>query len=129
MKQVPGKPGILRRVVPSPKPISIHPDNLRDIKRAIFLGKMVIAAGGGGIPVLPDGSPVEAVIDKDLATALLCREIKARSLIISTGVRHVAHNFQNPFQEDILYYQLQDALWNLRRGQYPAGAMGEKIEA
>jgi len=129
MKEVPGQPGMFRRVVPSPKPVKIHPDDLAEIKKSIFLGKMVIGVGGGGIPIFPDGSEVEAVIDKDLATALLCREIEAQSLIISTGVPYVAHHFKQPYQQDILYYQLRHALSNLKADQYPAGAMGEKIEA
>lgn len=131
MKEVPGKPGIFRRVVASPKPIKTHPQDLAEIESGVFLHKIVIAAGGGGVPIFPDGSRAEAVIDKDLATALLCRELEAQSLVISTGVRYVAHNFASPKQKDILYYQLKHALRNLKKktGEYPAGAMGEKIEA
>jgi len=129
MKAVPGKHGIFRRVVASPKPIQIQANDLKEIRHGLFLGKMVIAVGGGGVPTFPDGSRAEAVIDKDLATALLCRELRAQSLVISTGVTYVAHDFAQTRQKDILYYQLKHALRNLKRGQYPAGAMGEKIEA
>jgi carbamate kinase len=71
MKEVPGKPNIFQRVVPSPKPLRIHPQDLAKTKNALAKYKIAIAVGGGGIPIFPDGSPVEAVIDKDLATALL----------------------------------------------------------
>ena len=129
MKEVPGKSGIFRRVVPSPKPLRIYPFDLNDIRKSVRRGKNVIAVGGGGIPVFPDGTRAEAVIDKDLATALLCQYLEAQSLIISTGVNYVAHNFKKSDQKDILYYQLQHALRNLKKGEYPEGAMGEKIEA
>lgn len=129
MKEVPGKPGVLRRVVPSPKPINIYPDDLNLINKEIAAGNIVIALGGGGIPIFHNEMPAEAVIDKDLATALLCREIRARQLIIPTGEPFVAHDYRKPAQKNILYYWLQHALENLHQGEYPAGEMGEKIEA
>lgn len=129
MKELPKKTGIFRRVVPSPKPLQIYPADLAAILEAHQRGYTVVAAGGGGVPVLADGTPVEAVIDKDLASALLCREVEAAELIISTGIRYVAHNYRQPDQMDIAYYWAKHALANLLTGQYPAGQMGEKIEA
>lgn len=122
-----------RRVVASPKPIEIHPDDFAQIKEGAREGNITIAFGGGGVPYVRDAEgnliPVEAVIDKDLASALLARKLEARELIISTGVKKVAHNYNKPDQYEVDYYMLQDALRNLQSGQYPAGSMGEKVEA
>jgi carbamate kinase len=129
MKELPNKPGLYRRVVPSPKPLQIYPADLAVIQDAYQRIYTIVAAGGGGVPVLADGTAVEAVIDKDLASALLCREMAAAELIISTGVRYVAHNYGQADQQDIAYYWAKHALANLLTGQYPAGQMGETIEA
>jgi carbamate kinase len=127
----PAKP--LRRVVASPKPIEIEPEDFAKIKEGAREGNIVIACGGGGVPYVRerDGSlrPVEAVIDKDLASALLAMTLEAREMIISTGVQRVAHNFTKPGQYEVDYFMLQDALRHLQGGEYPAGSMGEKVEA
>jgi len=127
----PTKP--FRRVVASPKPIEIHPEDLVVIKEAAREGNIAIACGGGGVPYAreADGTlkPVDAVIDKDLASALLASDLKARELIISTGVKRVAHNFGTDNQEEIDYFLLRYAMKNLNAGQYPPGSMGEKVEA
>ena len=129
MKEVTGKPGIYRRVVASPKPIQIHPEDMQLIEDCMAAGRTVIAVGGGGVPIFPNGKKADAVIDKDLATALLCRQIEARQLIISTGVKYVAHQYGTPEQVDIQYYWLKQALGRLKSGEFKAGDMGEKIEA
>lgn len=128
-----GKPGVYRRVVASPKPLAIHPEDLARIQNVLKAGKIPIACGGGGVPFAleNDGSltPVDAVIDKDLASALLAGELRARELIISTGVKRVANDFGKPEVRKIDYMMLKDAMDGLLSGQYPPGSMGEKVEA
>ncbi|MFH1541526.1 MAG: hypothetical protein ABIE84_00345 [bacterium] len=122
-----------RRVVASPKPVEIRREHLEQIVMETEKGNIVIACGGGGVPMVKqtDGSlkPVEAVIDKDLASALLAINIKARELIISTGVRRVVHNYGTPQAMEFDYYMVGSALQALREGYFPAGSMGEKVEA
>src|SRR6185437_295374 len=89
-----------RRVVPSPRPVAIvERDVIAFLARA---GYVVVAVGGGGIPVIADAAGnlhgAEAVIDKDFATSLLARQIKADLLLVSTGVERVAINFNKPNQ-------------------------------
>ncbi len=138
MKGVAGEPGKCRRVVPSPKPLQIYPEDLETICKHVNEGKIVIAVGGGGVAISRNPTnPVmgfmeqaeEAVIDKDLASALLARELEARELIISTGVKEVALNWGKSIQQDIGYFQTKQALRKLKENQFPAGSMGEKIEA
>ncbi len=133
VKEFKGKPGVYRRVVASPKPLEIHPDDLASIRQKVRPGYITIACGGGGRPysIQEDGSlkPEEAVIDKDLASAVLAGELRAREFIISTAVRRVALNFGTPKQYDIDYIVLQEALKYLLEGQFPPGSMGEKMEA
>lgn len=117
---------IYRRVVASPKPLAIHPEDLAKIKAGAREGNIVIACGGGGVPYVQeaDGTlrPVEAVIDKDLASALLSRALKARDLIISTGEKVVSHYYRIPSREEpvaqygVDYFMLRSALRNLRGG-------------
>lgn len=119
-----------RRVVPSPEPREIvEIDAIRDLAAS---GYVVIAAGGGGIPVVRRGGElvgVEAVIDKDLAAALLARLLRARLLIISTDVEYVYLHYR---QRDEMPLQRVRAA-ALRRyaaeGHFPLGNMGPKIEA
>lgn len=120
-----------RRVVPSPRPRRIVEINaIRALARD---GCIVIACGGGGIPVIVDESGyirgVEGVIDKDLATALLATQIGAKTLIISTGTEKVALNFRKPNQLLLDELRLADARAYLAQGHFPAGSMGPKIEA
>jgi carbamate kinase len=93
----------------------------------------VIAVGGGGIPVveLEDGSyqGVEAVIDKDRASALLARQLGVDLLVITTGVKQVAVNFGRPDQRFLDVMTMADAEAHLAAGQFPPGSMGPKIEA
>lgn len=120
-----------RRVVASPKPRRIVEGNI--IKRLVDDGVIVIAAGGGGIPVYveKDGTleGVDAVIDKDRASALLAHEIGAEMLIILTGTDKVALNFGKPNQRLLDRITLAEAEQYLKEGHFPSGSMGPKIEA
>ncbi|OGD12388.1 MAG: carbamate kinase [Candidatus Aminicenantes bacterium RBG_13_62_12] len=120
-----------RRVVPSPRPIDVVPKwILRDL---VLAGRIVIAAGGGGIPVVINGrglfTGVEAVIDKDYAASLLAREVKADLFIILTGVERVFWDFGKPGQRPLDVMALAQAREGLSQGQFPAGSMGPKIRA
>lgn len=120
-----------RKVVPSPKPIDVVPKYvIRDLVRA---GKIVIAAGGGGIPVIIDGNGlfqgVEAVIDKDYTASMIAREAKAELFIILTNVPSVYLNFDKPDKEPISVLPVDLAQKYLAKGQFPPGSMGPKIEA
>ncbi|MFX1572320.1 MAG: carbamate kinase [Promethearchaeota archaeon] len=120
-----------RRVVPSPKPIKIY--QWREIKRLMELGSwIVIACGGGGIPVIKEKKRlygVEAVIDKDLASSKLAEQIGADILLIATDVEKVAINYKTPDQKDFDKISISDAKKYLKEGQFPAGSMGPKIQA
>lgn len=120
-----------RRVVPSPRPVRII--EIGAIRALIRERCIVIACGGGGIPVAVDGDGdirgVECVIDKDLATALLACEIGAKSMIISTGVEKVAIHFKKPNQVLLDEMRLSDARAYQQQGHFPAGSMGPKIES
>lgn len=120
-----------RRVVPSPYPRTIVEANV--IRRLIDDGVIVITAGGGGIPVYyePDGrlEGVDAVIDKDLASAILALDIGAEELYILTAVDQVALDFATPEQRFLSTLTLEQARRYLGEGQFPAGSMGPKIEA
>ncbi len=120
-----------RKVVPSPRPIDIMPKwIIRDLVQA---GRIVIAAGGGGIPVIINGNGlfqgVEAVIDKDFAASLLAREIKADLFIILTSIDRVYLDFGTPNQRPIDVMTVEEAKRYLEEGQFPPGSMGPKIEA
>jgi carbamate kinase len=120
-----------RRVVASPKPEAIHEINA--IKALYMNGYIVIAGGGGGIPVVRNeqGSlrGVYAVIDKDRASSLLAQSLRADLFIISTGVEKVSINFNKPNQVDLDTLTLQDAQRYLEEGHFAAGCMKPKIEA
>jgi carbamate kinase len=120
-----------RRVVASPQPQEII--ELDIIEALIDLGYIVIACGGGGIPVLRDArgelQGLEAVIDKDFASSLLARDIRAELFVVSTGVEKVAVNFGKPDQRALERIVLADARRYLAEGQFPKGSMGPKIEA
>jgi carbamate kinase len=120
-----------RKVVPSPKPIDVVPKRIiRDLVRA---GKIVIAAGGGGIPVIIDGNGlfqgVEAVIDKDYAASLIAREAKADLFIILTNVSRVSLNYDTPDEEPISVMTVEEAKKYMAQGQFPPGSMGPKVDA
>lgn len=120
-----------RRVVPSPRPVAIV--EYRAIERAIDTGAIVIAVGGGGIPVVEKESGVlsgvEAVIDKDRASSVLAMQLKAEILIILTEVEKVALNFGKPDQKDLDLITVKEAGTYLEEGQFPPGSMGPKIES
>lgn len=120
-----------RRLVPSPEPLAIV--ELPVIRTLVEAGYVVVAAGGGGIPVARDAAGelrgVEAVIDKDLASSLLARGLGADALVISTSVERVCLNFGRPDQVELERLTLAEARRHLRAGQFGAGSMAPKIEA
>lgn len=120
-----------RRVVPSPIPTEIVERLV--IKGLVHQGIVVIAAGGGGIPVVrrPDGTleGVEAVIDKDLASGLLAHSIGADLLLMSTAVERIAINFGKPDQRELERLTVAEAKEYLSQGHFPPGSMGPKVLA
>jgi carbamate kinase len=120
-----------RRVVPSPRPRRII--ELPAIRALLEDGFVVIAVGGGGIPVVEDETGdlvgVEAVIDKDLASALLAIELRADLFLISTAVEKVALDYGKPTQRWLDRLTASEARRHLAEGQFPPGSMGPKIEA
>jgi carbamate kinase len=120
-----------RRVVPSPRPIRIIETDI--IKELVQAGTIVVACGGGGIPVAEENGGVlkgvDAVIDKDLASSLLAIEIKAEVLMFLTTVDRVALDYNTPQQVDLERLSLDEAHQYLSEGQFPPGSMGPKIEA
>ena len=119
-----------RRVVPSPTPIRIIEQNI--IKALIDQGIIVVGVGGGGIPVVEEAGTlkgVEAVIDKDLSSALLAVGLKADLFIISTAVEKVALNFGKPNERPLDKMTLAEAKKYYAEGHFPSGSMGPKIQA
>jgi carbamate kinase len=120
-----------RRVVPSPLPLEIVERDI--IRQMILTGTVVIACGGGGIPVYieDDGTyeGVDGVIDKDRASAVLARDVEAKELHILTAVDKVAVHFGTPEQKDLNRLTKAEARQYLESGEFPAGSMGPKIEA
>lgn len=129
-KEDPRKRG-WRRVVASPKPIDII--NRKIIKDLAHKGNIIIAAGGGGIPVYKDENNmlrgIEAVIDKDLASSLLAREIQADEFFILTDIPKVYTNFHKPNQKAIDTITADEAQVLLEQGEFAEGSMGPKIQA
>jgi carbamate kinase len=120
-----------RRVVPSPMPIQIL--EIEAIQTLIKRGFVVIAVGGGGIPVVEDEKGdivgVEAVIDKDFASALLATGIKADLFLISTAVEKVAVNYNKPNQQWLDRLNIAEAERHMADGQFAEGSMKPKIRA
>lgn len=120
-----------RRVVASPAPLRIV--NRRIIQQLVDQGVIVIAAGGGGIPVYVeiDGSyeGIDAVIDKDRASAVLARDINAQTFLLLTNIDYVYINYNTPLQEKLEEITVSKASKYLAEGQFPTGSMGPKIEA
>ncbi len=120
-----------RKVVASPRPIDVVPHRI--IRDLVEAGRIVIAAGGGGVPVIINGrglfEGVEAVIDKDYAASLLAREVKADLFIILTAIERVYLNFGRPDQVEVPVLTVGEAHRHLADGQFPPGSMGPKIRA
>ncbi|MCH7946312.1 MAG: carbamate kinase [candidate division Zixibacteria bacterium] len=120
-----------RRVVPSPMPLKVVA--AETLKKLVASGTIVIAGGGGGIPVYIDKNGnyegMDAVIDKDLASAVIGKEIGADILVILTSVDKVALNFGTPEQKDIDKMSLSEAKKYHSQGHFAAGSMGPKIKA
>lgn len=129
-KEDPRKRG-WRRVVASPKPVHIF--NNEVIKDLLDKGNIVIASGGGGIPVHKHTNgyleAIEAVIDKDLAAALLARQIGADAFFILTDVKNVYLNFNKPNQKKLEVITVGEAKKYYADGEFAAGSMGPKILA
>ncbi len=124
-----GKTG-WRRVVPSPKPVDILSKNT--IKNLADNGTIVIAVGGGGVPVtIKDGKiqGAEAVIDKDLASALLARQINADQFIILTDVPFVYLDYGTPAQKPLKEIKVDVAKKYMAEGKFGEGNMAPKIQA
>jgi carbamate kinase len=121
----------LRRTIASPQPVRVIEAPI--IERLAREGVLIIACGGGGIAVeaLADGRlrGVEAVIDKDRASALLAVQMKADLLMIPTGVPRVAIRFGQPDQLWLDRITVDEALAYAAQGHFGAGSMGPKVEA
>ncbi len=119
-----------RRVVVSPRPVTIV--EKREIKRLIGMDFIVICCGGGGIPVKREGRAfqgVDAVIDKDLASAKLAEEVGVDIFIIATDVEGAMLDFGTARQRLLRRVTLEEAARHLVEGTFPAGSMAPKIEA
>jgi len=120
-----------RRVVASPMPKSILGSDI--VKKLTDEQGIVIAAGGGGIPVVKnaDGTltGIEAVIDKDRSAFKLAEEVKADVFMVLTDVQNVYVNYGKPDQKALTHVTLEEALQYVNEGQFSAGSMGPKMEA
>lgn len=123
--------GGFRRVVPSPVPVGIMNNSI--IRDLALQGNIVIAAGGGGVPVYIDEKndvrPAEVVIDKDLASSLLASLIGADEFYILTDVPYIYINYKKPDQEIKEFLNYADTMKYLKEGQFAKGSMAPKIEA
>ena len=119
-----------RKVVPSPRPLELLGiDSVRELLRR---DRVVIAGGGGGIPVVRRGDRlegIEAVIDKDRTASLLARELAADLFLILTNVARVKRDFGTERERELPVLGVEEALALLAEGQFPAGSMGPKIES
>ena len=119
-----------RRVVPSPKPVDIV--EIETIRSLLDGGQVVVACGGGGIPVVREGCRlrgVSAVIDKDFASARLAQMIGADYLVILTAVERVAVNYAKPDQRWLSRISVEEARAYIAQGQFAPGSMLPKVEA
>ncbi|MDR3053027.1 MAG: carbamate kinase [Coriobacteriales bacterium] len=119
-----------RRVVPSPKPVDIY--EKITLRTLVDANQVVIACGGGGIPVVYSGKRyhgVDAVIDKDFAAAKLAELVDADVLLILTSVDRVCIDFNTPSQRALEHITLAEARAYIEQGQFSAGSMLPKIEA
>ncbi len=120
-----------RRVVPSPRPITLVEGEV--ILRLFSAGVIVIAAGGGGVPVVTNSngtlSGVEGVVDKDRTAAILARIVGAEDLLILTDVECASLNYGQPDRQDIRDMTAREARRHLVAGHFAPGSMGPKVEA
>lgn len=119
-----------RRVVPSPRPQRVV--EWSAIRALLESGALVIAAGGGGIPVVEEDHAlvgVEAVIDKDRAAQKLATLVGARTLVLLTEVEHVAVDYGTARQRPLRSTSVEELRQHYRAGQFPPGSMGPKVEA
>src|SRR5919198_1553237 len=119
-----------RRVVPSPEPYSIVEAPV--IRRLVADGVVVVAAGGGGVPVYEDGprlTGLEGVVDKDLAAAILARDVEASVLLILTDVEGVYRDYGTDDAELLKEIRADEARAMLEAGAFGEGSMGPKVEA
>lgn len=126
--EVPG--GAWRRVVPSPRPIAIVEEDA--IRALVAAGVAPVVAGGGGVPVVREGSGfrgVEGVVDKDLTAAVVAGLIAADALVILTDVERVLLDRGTRAERAVDKLAVDEALQALEQGQFPPGSMGPKIEA
>jgi carbamate kinase len=119
-----------RRVVPSPHPLEVLGE--RHVRALLDQGSVVIACGGGGIPVAEQGSEVvgvAGVIDKDRCSARLASDIGADVLVLLTGVPRVALDYGTRWERELSTLTVDEAMQGLADGDFPAGSMGPKIES
>ncbi|MGZ8577935.1 MAG: carbamate kinase [Actinomycetota bacterium] len=119
-----------RRVVPSPKPYSIVETPV--IRGLVGDGAIVIAGGGGGVPVVEEGPRLigkEGVVDKDLSAAILAKEVDASVLLILTDVPKVQRGYGSLMPEDIDRMSTGEASLLMKKGEFGTGSMGPKVEA
>ena len=119
-----------RRVVASPHPKRIY--EVEAIQACLDAGFVVIAAGGGGIPVVRQAGQLkgsEAVIDKDRCSALLATDLKAELLVFSTGVTHAYLHFGKENEKPLFHLTWEEAQTYLKQGEFAAGSMRPKVEA
>jgi len=130
-KETPKTPGKYRRVVPSPMPVSIF--NRESISKLARSGAIVIAVGGGGIPVYKESNGdltgIEAVIDKDMASSVLAQRINADELYILTDVPYIYLDYNKPTQRIAEFLTVKEAEKHLSDGQFGEGSMAPKIKA
>jgi carbamate kinase len=119
-----------RRVVPSPKPVGIH--EKRSLQALLDAGQIVIACGGGGVPVVHSESSyagVDAVIDKDFAAATMADLVDADVFLILTAVERVYLDFNKPTQRELSGMTVADAETYIAQGQFAPGSILPKVEA
>lgn len=124
--------GKFRRVVPSPIPVEIM--EIENVKRCLEKNMIVVASGGGGIPVIMNEEKgyiegVEAVIDKDRAGALLAKNLDADLFVILTDVENACINYGKPDQKVLGKISIQDIKKHVQEGHFAAGSMGPKVNA
>ncbi len=120
-----------RKVVPSPRPLEVV--QMEAIRRAVETGHIVIAGGGGGIPVYRTRQGelrgVEAVIDKDYTAGLIAAGLEADLFVILTGVDQVSLNYGRPDQKGVRAMDVREARAHQSEGQFPEGSMGPKVRS